>query len=133
MTPTTPEINSASLTQIMIEGNLETLLSGFDPEIVASFLEKALSDENFGQTGNYSFFCKNCGGQWSFANKDERKIFEKLHKFTGCSFEWKQSPKNNVAAWTKKRSKQNVHPGRIDVVKGVIQSLQNKHTDTQAV
>lgn len=118
--------NAASITQLILENRLETLLSEFDSDIVADFLEKALSDEPFGESGHYTFFCKKCGGQWSFDNKEYRKIFEKLHKFSGCSFEWRQNNLKGKPKWHITRGNANISHSKQAVVKGVIDSLREK-------
>lgn len=103
MTPS--EYNTqAELMQLMLDGKIDELIAEFG-EAFLPFIENVLNMDDYGEKGFYSFFCKQCGTQWSFSTKVERKMFERLHKLTGCAFRWTEdTDTSNRGHWFKTRT-----------------------------
>lgn len=58
----------------------------FSVDTLRQFMEDITSPD-YGKKGNYSFFCKKCGGSWFFETKEESRFFGAFHKFSGCVME----------------------------------------------
>lgn len=118
---TSADTNGSAITQLMFENRLVELLQGFDTNKTVEFLNKALTNDQFGKDGHYTHECKACGGYWSFPTKVEVKMFRILHDTTQCSFEWKKFEKKKN--WGFKRSNDTIPPKHENSVKKVIDEL----------
>jgi len=76
-----------NLLNLQLTKQLDKIITPENHSKVLDLIEKIESGE-FGKSGQYSFYCKNCGGAWMSDSKDEVSLFEKMHKTLGCSFEW---------------------------------------------
>jgi len=77
---------NAELLQMILDEKLVNLFGEMNMDDIKNYIEK-LSQPEFGKTGIYNVFCKSCGGSWNFETKEDRRFFEKFHKYTGCALE----------------------------------------------
>lgn len=115
------DVNGSAIAQLMLENRLVGLLKQFNTNDTVAFLNKALTNDEFGKEGHYTYHCKDCAGYWSFVTKTEVKMFKILHSVTQCSLEWKRFDKKKN--WGFKRSNDTIPPKHEQSVKKVIDEL----------
>jgi len=79
--------SNAALLQSILTNNIQQLYKDYTFEEFKIFFEKMETD-GFGKSGKYDFFCKHCGGIWYFEDKKDKIMFERLHKNTGCVYDY---------------------------------------------
>lgn len=84
---------SAELFQIALENKLTNLFQDLTTEELKAFIENVSSDD-FGKEGEYGFFCTNCNDSRQFKTKEEKSLFEKFHKLSGCDWRVKLNDNN---------------------------------------
>jgi phage pi2 protein 07 len=117
--------NNAHIGELIFTGKLNDLSKEFGEKTLLDFL-KAATTEGF-EKGPYTYYCKQCGGQWSFNDKEYRKLFEKFHKTTGCSFQYSAKEKNNKTLFSTKRSRGNYPPEKETEIMSVIRELSEEN------
>lgn len=70
--------------QLISDMKAEKFIEDLDWDKLQEFIE-ATKDPDFGKKGVYGYYCKYCGGSWSFTNKTTKAFFEKFHRHTGCA------------------------------------------------
>lgn len=76
----------AFLFQMILDNKLNILFRSFTVEDIKKFLED-ISLPDWGNTGKYSYYCKDCGSSWNFNTREEREFWRKFHSITGCAFQ----------------------------------------------
>jgi len=76
------------LFDLMLAGQIDKIIKDYPDYDVLGFLRHLIEDKTFGKKGIYTFYCKKCGGSFSFSNKTDRALFERVHKLTECPLEW---------------------------------------------
>lgn len=71
------------LLELSINKKLNEFLDSVDQTRVLEVLDNVRA-AGFGSSGEYGFYCKKCGGGWTFETKEISQIFTKLHNYLGC-------------------------------------------------
>lgn len=128
-TQTLSDVEATELLARQLKSDVDKILDETKLETMVSFIDSYDNDNEFGEAGNYTYFDKKGGGQYSFKDKDVCSLFRKLHRVSSIELEWSlQTKKRNKGdRWILRRSDNALRPTIVAYLRQIIkQRTENK-------